>query len=429
MTRPSMTQTSMTQTTQVTRAAAARLILVLGGLAAVTPLTIDMYLPAMPQIADRLDTGSSQVQLTLTAFFVGLAIGQLVAGPLSDAFGRRRPLLVGLVAYVVISAGCALAPSIWGLTGLRLLQALGVATVLVLSRAILRDLFSGDELARKFSLLMLVTGLAPILAPVIGAQLLLFTDWRGIFLTFSVFGLLLLVTVALALPETLPPDRRRPASVAATLRISGRLLTDRMFVGYTLAASLAFAAMFAYIAGSTFVLQDHFGLSPQEFSLVFGGNAVGIMVMAQVNGRFVGRVSSRRMLAVGLTITAVGDLLVLAAAIGGLGLAGVLPPLFIAVSAIGLVLPNGTALALADHPEVAGTASALYGVVQFLAGGLAAPLVGIGGEASTVSMAVVMAGCGVLSLVTFTALTGSRTRRSVSAPEPAPEPTPELPPF
>ncbi len=394
----------MTQTRPATRAGAVQLILILGGLGAVTPLTIDMYLPAMPQLADDLGTGSSQVQLTLTAFFVGLAVGHLVAGPLSDTFGRRRPLLIGLIAYVVVSVGCALAPSIWALTGLRLLQALGVATGLVLSRAIVRDVYSGPELGRTFSRLMLVNGLAPILAPVIGAQLLRFTDWRGIFLAFAVFGALLLVAVTVGLPETLPPARRRPASAAGTLRTSRMLLTDRLFVGYTVSSALALAAMFAYIACSSFVLQERFGLSAQQFSIVFGLNAVGIMTAAQINGRLLGRVSPRRMLGIGLTITAIADVLVLAAAVTGLGLAAVLVPLFVSVAGIGLVLPNGTALAMADHPEVAGTASAVIGVVQFVTGGLAAPLVGLGG-ASTVSMAAVMAVCGVLSLTVFTTLT------------------------
>ncbi|HEY0636246.1 MAG TPA: multidrug effflux MFS transporter [Pseudonocardiaceae bacterium] len=391
-----------------TRRRVARVLIILGSLSAVTPLTVDMYLPAMPQIADSLGTGAPQVQLTLSAFIVGLAIGHLVAGPLGDTYGRRRPLLIGLVAYIGVSTACAFAPSIWPLTGLRLLQALGVATALVLSRAVVRDLYSGPRLARTFSTLMLVSGLAPILAPVIGAQLLRFTDWRGIFLTFTVFGGLLLAATALGLPETLPPQRRRPASVRRTLGTYRMLVGDRMFMGYALAAGLACAVMFAYIGGSSFVLQEHFGLSPQEFSAVFGGNAVGIVLVAQVNGRLVGRVPARRLMAVGLVTIAVADLALVGAALADLGLAAILVPLVVSVAAIGLVLPNGAALAMADHADHAGTASALLGMLQFVAGGVAAPLVGLGGHASPVSMGVVMAGSSLLALLVFGVLTRRR---------------------
>lgn len=394
----------MTAVERRTRAAAVWLVLVLGGLAAFAPLTIDMYLPAMPQLADHFDTGSAQVQLTLTACLLGLATGQLVAGPLSDARGRRRPLLVGLAVYTVVSLCCALAPSIWALTGLRLLQALGAAAGIVLSRAIVRDLYSGVELGRKYSTLMLVTGLAPILAPVIGAQLLRFTDWRGIFVAFACFGLVLLLACGLGLRETLPPHRRQPASFRQTLRTCRRLLGDRLFLGYTVSCGLGFAAMFGYIAGSSFVLQDTFGLSAQQFSLAFGVNAVGIMVAVQVNGRLLGRVSARALLTGGLVATAGSGLLVLAVAVFGLGLPALLVALFLLVAGIGFVVPNGTTLAMADHPDVAGTASALLGLLQFVIGGLAAPLVGLGGTASTGSMAAVIAGCALLALATFATL-------------------------
>ncbi|MGH3950209.1 MAG: multidrug effflux MFS transporter [Pseudonocardiaceae bacterium] len=406
----------MNATKPDTRAAAARLIVILGGLMAFGPITIDMYLPAMPQIATALDTGPSQVQLTLTACLIGLAAGQLVAGPLSDSIGRRRPLLIGLSIYTLVSLACALAPSIWAMTGLRLLQGFGAAAGIVISRAVVRDVYSGTALAKKFSTLILVFGVAPILAPLAGAQVLRFTDWRGIFLVFAVFGLLLLVVAALGLPETLPAQHRRAGSLTGLLRTSRRLLTDRLFVGYAASSGLAFAGMFAYISGSSFVLQGVHGLSPVQFSIVFGVNALGLIAVSQVNGRLVGRVSERRLLAIGLISAATGGLLLVVVAAGGFGLAGILTALFIAVASVGLVLPNGTALAMADHPDSAGMASALLGVVQFVIGGSAAPLVGLGGTDSVLPMAVVMACCGVLALGVFTALT--RSRASVAVLEP-----------
>ncbi len=388
----------------VSRARAARRILILGGLVAFAPMTIDLYLPAMPQIAAELTTGSSEVQLTLTASLVGLAVGQLVAGPISDAVGRRRPLAIGLVVYTVVSLACALAPSVWLLTAGRLVQALGAAAGIVIARAVVRDLYDGVRLGKTFSTLMLVTGVAPILAPVIGAQLLRFTDWRGIFVAFAVFGLLLLIASAIGLPETLPAERRQPAHFGNTLRTSGRLLTDRAFIGCALSSGLVFAAMFAYIAGSSFVLQGNdYGLSPQQFSLVFGVNAVGIVAAGQLNGRLLSRVSPGRLLAIGITANATGGVLLLVAAVSGAGLWSLLPPLFLVVASIGMVAPNATTLAMADHPNTAGMASALLGVLQFLIGGLTAPLVGLGGGGA-VAMAVVIAACGLLAVTTFVTL-------------------------
>jgi DHA1 family bicyclomycin/chloramphenicol resistance-like MFS transporter len=388
----------------VSRARTARRILILGGLTAFAPLTIDMYLPAMPQIAADLHTDTSQVQLTLTACLIGLAVGQLVAGPISDAVGRRRPLLIGLAIYTLVSLSCAVAPSIWVLTGGRLVQALGAAAGIVVARAVVRDLYEGVGVSKMFSMLMLVTGTAPILAPVIGAQLLRFTNWRGIFVAFALFGLLLMVASAVSLKETLPAERRQPANFRNTLRTSKRLLTDRLFLGCALSGGLALAAMFSYIAGSSFVLQGkEYGLSPQQFSLVFASNAVGLVAVSQLNGRLVGRMSSRRLLAIALVANATGGVLVLLAAATGAGLGLLLPPLFVSVASIGMVTPNAMALAMNDYPDTAGMAAALLGVLQFFLGGLAAPMVGLGGGGA-VAMGIVIAVCGLLALTTFVTL-------------------------
>ncbi|MFD4192185.1 Bcr/CflA family multidrug efflux MFS transporter [Amycolatopsis thermoflava] len=387
-----------------------RYALILGGLSAFAPLSIDMYLPALPRMADDLRSSAPTLQLTLTAFIIGLALGQLIAGPLSDSLGRRRPLLAGLVLYAVASVLCAVSPTAELLIAGRSVQALGAAAGMVIARACVRDLFAGTAMTKFFSMLMLVSGLAPILAPVIGGQVLRLTSWRGVFVVLAVFGAVLLVAAALAMPETLPADRRRPARIGSTLRGYGVLLRDRSFVGYALSAGLMFAGLFAYISASSFVLQDVYGLSPQEYSLVFGANGLGIVIAGQVNGRIVGRVRERTLLTVGLSASAVGGAGVLAAALAGLPLGVLLAPLLVMVSSIGLVMPNASSLALAEHPHNAGAASALLGVMQFVVGGLATPLVSIGGEASAVPMGVVMAAFAVVALLVFATLTRQRTR-------------------
>ncbi|MDT8915563.1 multidrug effflux MFS transporter [Amycolatopsis sp. PS_44_ISF1] len=382
-----------------------RFLLILGGLSAFGPLSIDMYLPALPRLATDLGASASTVQLTLTAFIVGLAVGQVVAGPLSDAYGRRVPLLIGLGLYVVGSVAAAVSPDITLLIIARAVQAMGAAAGLVISRATVRDLFSGKAMTRFFSLLMLVNGLAPIIAPVLGGQLLNFTTWRGVFVVLTAFGLLLLVVVAIAMPEPLAVANRTPARLGPVLRTYAGLLADRSFLGYALAAGLMFAALFAYISGSSFALQGVYGLSPQQFSLAFGLNGVGIVLAGQLNGRLVGRFSERTLLAAGLTVAAAGGIGVLLAVTLGLSLVGLLVPLLVVVSSIGLVMPNASSLALSEQARSAGSASALLGVLQFVVGGVATPLVGLGGPGTALPMAVTMAGFGVLALLAFLTLT------------------------
>ncbi len=342
------------------------LVFILGALSAFGPLSIDMYLPALPSLSRDFGTGASQAQLTLSACLLGLALGQTIAGPISDALGRRRPLLVGLTAYALASLLCVVAPSVLALVVLRFVQGCAGAAGIVIARAVVRDLHSGEALARFFSLLMLVNGLAPILAPLFGGLLLRFTSWRGVFIV------------------------------------------------------LAFAAMFAYISGSPFVLQDIYGLSPQLFSVMFGANALGLMTAGQINGRLVGRVPLTRLLAAGLTATATGGVALFAVVItGGIGLVGILPSLFVVVSSLGFVLPNATALALSGHPRNAGSASALLGVLQFAIGAAAAPLVGALGSRTALPMSVVMATLGVCALVTFALLVrGSESPASRAAANP-----------
>jgi DHA1 family bicyclomycin/chloramphenicol resistance-like MFS transporter len=378
-----------------------RLILVLGAANAMGPLSIDMYLPALPELTRDLETSASQVQFTLTACVMGLALGQLVVGPLSDRYGRRVPMVAALGTYAVVSVLCALAASVGQLTVLRFLQGLAGAGGIVIARAIVRDLHSGAAAVKLFSALMLVTGLAPILAPLVGGQVLAVSSWRGIFVVLSVAGAAIGAGAALMLSETLPPERRSTKGVRHTLATMRALLRDRAFVGHGLAGGLAFGALFAYISGSSFVLQDVYGVSPQVYSLLFGINGIGLIAGSQVNARVVERFGPSLLLRRGLAaIFAAAVALLVVVATDAVGIVGVLVPMFCVISMISFVLPNATALALAEHGAVAGTASALLGVMQFSVGALIAPLTGVAGTDTAVPMAVVMvaaAACGLLA--------------------------------
>jgi DHA1 family bicyclomycin/chloramphenicol resistance-like MFS transporter len=368
-----------------------RLVVVLGSIGAIGPLSIDMYLPAFPEIVDALRTSASQVQLTLTACVIGLALGQLVIGPLSDRVGRRIPLIAAMVTYSAASVLCALATSIEALIALRFVQGLAGAGGIVIARAVVRDLHTGAAAVRLFSSLMLVTGLAPILAPVVGAQLLRVTSWEGIFVALSVLSALIAVLAAVGLRETLPPERRSAHGLRRTVSTMVGLLRDRVFLSHALASGLTFGALFAYIAGSSFVLQGIYGMSPQAYSLAFAMNGIGLVAASQVNARLVEEFGPSLLLRRALAcITVSAGALLVVVSVGGVGVWAVLAPMFVIVSSLAFVLPNATALALADHAEVAGTASALLGVLQFLVGALVAPLVGVGGTESAVPMAAVM---------------------------------------
>lgn len=387
---------------EASRAARVRLLLILGSLSAFGPLSIDMYLPGLPALLADFNTGVSQVQLTLSACLLGLAVGQLVAGPLSDTFGRRAPLLIGLVGYAVASLLCALAPNVTVLIGLRFVQGFAGAAGIVIGRAIVRDMHSGQAAAKYFSLLMLVNGSAPILAPIIGGQVLRHTSWHGVFVVLAGIGCLLFLAALFGIRETLPPARRQRGGVLGTLRTFRRLGTDRSFIGYAAALGLAIAAMFAYIAGSPFVLQEIYGVSPQQFSLLFGMNALGIVIAGQINARLIGRVPLKRLLGGGIVVSTSGGVLLLLAvgALGG-GLPLVLAALFLVVASLGFILPNATALALSAHPDTAGSASALIGLLQYTIGAIAAPLVGIAGEETALPMAIIMAALGVSALLVY----------------------------
>jgi DHA1 family bicyclomycin/chloramphenicol resistance-like MFS transporter len=379
-----------------------QLVIVLGALMAIGPLTIDTYLPALPQLSAEMGATDSQAQLTITGLLLGLGFGQLIIGPLSDAFGRRRPLLIGLAAHGVMSLLCAAAPSIGLLTVTRTLQGLAGAAVAVVAMAVVRDLFTGIRAAQLLSRLILVLGVAPILAPSLGSALLNVTSWRGIFVVLALAAVGLWVLAWRALPETLPATRRQPASARGSLRAYGRLFSDPMFLVMVAVAGLMFATLFAYVAGAPFLLQERFGLSPQGFGVAFSTNAVGLILMTQLNPVLVGRFGPVRVLSVAVLagLTGAGALLVTALTDFG-GLLGFMVPLFFVVSAAGLSFPNAPAIALSRHGDIAGTAAAVLGAAQFMIGGAIAPLVGALDDGTPRPLAAIIVGTTGLAAALF----------------------------
>ncbi|MEU9484589.1 multidrug effflux MFS transporter [Streptomyces decoyicus] len=379
--------------------------LVLGGLTAVPPLSMDMYLPALPQVTAALHSPAATVQLTLTTCLAGMALGQMIVGPMSDKWGRRRPLLAGMVIYILATALCAIAPTTELLIAFRLLQGLAGAAGIVIARAVVRDLYDGVAMARFFSTLMLISGVAPVVAPLIGGQILQVTDWRGVFVVLTAVGVALTLLVWRKLDETLPPERRHSGGLGQTLRTMRDLLADRAFSGYLLVGAFAFAALFAYISASPFVIQEIYGASPQVFSLLFGINSVGLVLVGQFNGKvLVGRVGLDKVLGTGLAVIALaaaGLLLMSSGVFGRVGLVPVAAGLFVLMAAMGLVMPSTNTLALLRTRHAAGSASALLGTSTFLLGSVASPLVGIAGERTALPMALVQLSCAILALVSF----------------------------
>jgi DHA1 family bicyclomycin/chloramphenicol resistance-like MFS transporter len=377
-----------------------RMLLILGAMSFFGPLCIDLYLPALPAISRDLHSSESGVQASLTACLIGIAAGQILVGTISDRVGRRQPLLIGLCGFILASAGCAFAPNILALIVLRFLQGVAGSAGVVICRAVARDLYSGSTAARFYSMLMTVTALGPIVAPQIGAGVLHFGSWRLVFVAFVVSGAILLAVAFFLVPETLAPERRHTGNGWAILRGMREVGSNKGFLISASGAALATGAIFAYISGSSFVLEEQHGLSPSQYGLVFGLNAVGLLSFSQIGARIVGRFGPARLLSIGLggfTIAA-GGLLVFVIT-GWFGLAGILVCLFLVMSSNGFVLPNATALAINDFPHAAGTASALLGVSTYMTGAIIAPLVGIGGGANTaLSMAIIMASLAALAV-------------------------------
>ena len=390
------------------------LVLLLGLLTAFGPMSIDMYLPAFPAISLEFGVPMAAVQYTLAGYMGGLALGQLIYGPLSDQYGRKPVLLAGLTLYALAAAGCAASTSVNSLVGWRIAQAVGGGAGAVLGFAIVRDLFAGNAAARLFSLMLLVMGAAPILSPTVGTLVVAHASWRLIFVLLAGLAALTLLAVAFGLRETLPPARRNPQAARGALRTYQLLLRDRTFVGYALTSGVVLGAMFAYITGSPFVFTKLYGLSTQQYSLLFGLNASGLIAASQINNWLLRRYDFAQILR-GVTWASLlsGLVLLAMAGTGWGGFWGLEVPLFVVVSCVGLASPNATAGALQRHAAHAGSAASLLGMLSYTCGTLAALATSVLADGTAWPMAVVVAACGALACGVFYRLVGPAGRAAI----------------
>jgi MFS transporter, DHA1 family, multidrug resistance protein len=373
-----------------------RLAIILGALTAMGPLAIDMYLPALPGIARELGVPIAAVQVSLASYFIGLALGQALYGPMSDRLGRKPALHVGLGIFVLASIGCAVATSVTQLVAFRFLQALGGCAPLVVPRAVVRDYFDGRDSVRMLSMLILVMGVAPILAPLIGGQLLIRFGWRSVFVLLAVYGITWSVLVAWLLPESLKPERRRHESLGVIATTYAGFLRDRAFLGWVLSGGLVFSGLLAYISGSSFVFIELFHVPPEHFGFYFGANAVGLIAASQINRYLASRWPPEAILRIVIPIAVASSATLLVDAYTGFGgFPGILVPLFCFIACHGFVAPNTTALAMSPYGASAGSASALLGTLQFVLGAAAGGLVSAFGNGTAVPFAAVIAGCGI----------------------------------
>jgi len=393
-------------------------------LTAIAPLATDMYVPAFPRVAGDLTASATQVQLTLTTFFVGMALGQLIGGPVSDQRGRRRPLLVAILVMTAASIACALTPTIGLMTAARLVQGFAGGWAMVVGRAVIVDLARGAQLVRVLNVVAAVGGIAPIVGPLLGALILQLSHWRVSFWAVAALGLAMTVAVLIAVPESLPPERRHGGGLRSFVASGRIVLGNREYVGYVIVAGAAMAALFAYVATSAFVLQSMNGLSPVAYSIDFAANAAGMTLAALVAARLAGRVPTRKVILAGqLAALAAGTAMLVGALWFDTPLLVALVCFFVLMTAQGLMIPNGGALASAAVPDHPGTGSAVQGFVQWIAAGTIAPIAGLGGEHTAVPMAV------LLIIGTATSLAGLlfvarpvRGRRTAAEPSPVPSP-------
>lgn len=388
-------------------------IVVLGLLVALGPFTIDLYLPAFPIVQQDLRASEAAVQITLTATMIGFGVGQLLVGPWSDVVGRRLPLLLATTVHIGASLGVALAPDITWILVFRVLQGIGAAGGGVVAMAMVRDLFGGQPLVRMLSRLALVTGLAPILAPVIGSQLMHVLDWRGLFVVLAGYGVLVLVLASVLVVETLPAERRRVRGHSSVGQRYRALVTDRVFVGVAIIGGLLFSGIFAYLSSSSFVFQEVYGLDPQQYGLVFGLNAIGLMIGSQSASRIIRRVPPQWLLTVSLPLLALAGFSIAASSALGLGLGAIVAATFVFLFGVGLSFPSLQVIALAHHGEEAGTAASLLGATNFGIAGLVSPIVGVIGLETAGPMGLIMGIAVTLATILLWAVVRPRTVRPI----------------
>lgn len=378
-----------------------QLALLLGSLALLGPFTIDTYLPSFPTIVKEFGTTASLVQISLTTCLLGLAFGQLIIGPMSDVQGRRKPMLIFLILYLLSSLICTFAPNIYIFIGARFIQGFAAGAGLVISRAVVRDVYSGRELTKFFALLMLVSNLGPILAPIAGASILTFADWRGVFIALACIGVVLFVTVSWKLEETLPHEKRIPSNFSQVVKNFGSLLKDLRFTGYALTQAFIIGGIFAYVSGISFVYQNIYGVSPQVFSLLFGVNGLALIIGSQSVGRFSDVISEKTFLKIGLILSNSAAAALLVAILLKAPLIAIAIPIFFFVSSITIIGTSSFSLAMESQGHIAGSASALLGVLPFIFGSLTAPLVGIAGEYSAVPMGIIMFSASFMAFLSY----------------------------
>ena len=390
-----------------------KLLLILGAIVAAGPLSIDMYLPALPALQEYFNADASTVQLSLSSYFIGLAIGQLVYGPVSDRVGRLGPLRFGLIVYILASIACAIATSAEALVWLRLLQALGGCAGMVITRAIVRDRFEPQEMAQVLSTLVLIMGLAPILAPLLGAQILVHFGWQAIFILLACFGFFCLILVMRGLQESWQPPQKLLTG-SEILSTYARLLRHRRFMGFALSGGVAQAGMFAYIAASSFVYIQVYGVSATDFGWYFGANAAGLIFASQTNARLLRRYRAEHILHFVLGFNALCGLLMVALVLADIGgLWGVALPLFAAISSLGFTFPNSTAAAMAPFGDRAGMAAALLGTLQFGLAAIASAAVGWLHDGTALPMAAVISVCGTVSVIIMRVMVGTATTEAL----------------
>ena len=389
-------------------------VLVLGALTALGPFTIDLYLPAFPIIEADLDVSTALIQLTLTATTLGFALGQLVVGPWSDKVGRRLPLIIATAMHVFASLGVALAPGIDMLMVFRVLQGAGAAAGGVVALAVVRDLFGGLPLVRMLSRLALVNGLAPILAPLIGSQLLLLFPWRGIFVFLAAYGVLVVLAAVFFIVETLPPARRGDLGHSTVRQRYKSLLSDRVFIGVAIIGGMTFSGLFSYLSSSSFLFQDVYGLDPQQFGLLFAVNSLGIVAGVQISAFLMRFVGPQWILAGAGIVLLLTSATIVILDINGRGLIGILVPLFFFIMACGFSFPATQVLALNGHGSEAGTAASLLGALNFGLAGIISPIVGLFGITNAIAMGVIMGSTAVVSIVVMWTVVRPRTVPALS---------------
>lgn len=369
------------------------LILLLGTMSAFGPFIMDLYLPALPQLRDYFHTSAAFTQVSLMTAMIGLGVGQLFIGPLSDKYGRKRPLLISLGVFVITSFALVFSPNIHVLITLRAIQGFSAAGSVVLSRAVATDLYTGRELGKFFAMLMTVHGLAPVLSPVAGSYLLRFTDWHGVFVSLTLLGLVL-ITAVLFLVESLPPERRFDSSIFKSFTVYPQILKNSTFMGFVLMQSFGFAGLFAYISASPFIFQSHFGLSPTEFSACFGANGLAVMIGANISTR----INRSRALRFGVTVFTLATLYLAVALIEGFSIGFIEPGFFCMTLSLGFIFPIVSMQAMSSERKNAGSASALLGFCPFMLGAICSPLVGIGNLFVSTGIVLSIAGLAVCGM-------------------------------